>query len=97
MSSLTTRPGSAGLFWCCAGGDRSAGLSSCDASEDLPLRLSQSHPVEPAARTGDPTQHRADVEITAPPPQTRDPIYPISTGRWKKQAAHLKPLFAEEL
>src|SRR3984957_14091756 len=34
---------------------------SFDASEDLPLRLSQSHPVEPAARTGDPTQHRAHV------------------------------------
>ena len=50
-----------GFFWCCAGGDRSARLSSCDASEDLPLRLSQSHPVKPAARTGEPTQHRADV------------------------------------
>ena len=32
--------------------------------EDLPLRLSQSHPVEPAARTGEPTQHRADVALT---------------------------------
>jgi hypothetical protein len=31
------------------------------------------------------------------PPQTRDPIYPISTGRRKKHAAQLKPLFAEEL
>ena len=29
------------------------------------------------------------------PPQTRDPIYPISTGR-KKRAAQLKPVFAEE-
>ena len=25
------------------------------------VRLSQPHPVEPAARTGDPAQHRADV------------------------------------
>src|SRR3979411_2045250 len=32
-----------------AGGDRSAGLSSLDAAEDLPLRLSQPRAVEPAA------------------------------------------------
>src|SRR5438477_238870 len=44
-----------------AGGDGPAGLSSLDAAEDLPLRLSQSRAVEPAARTGSAAQYRADV------------------------------------
>jgi hypothetical protein len=37
------------------------------------------------------------VGHSAPGSDTRDPIYPISTGRWKKHAARLKPRFAEEL
>src|SRR5881275_1363165 len=36
-------------------------LSSLDAAEDLPLRLSQPCAVEPAARTGSAAQYRADV------------------------------------
>ena len=56
-----------GFSGCCAGGDRSARLSSCDASRrSTSLRLSQSHPVEPAARLGEPTQHRADVAADRP-------------------------------
>ena len=39
MSSLTNWTLKRWVFRCCAGGDRSARLSSCDASEDLPLRL----------------------------------------------------------
>ena len=37
-----------------------------DAAEDLSLRLSQSHPIEPTARTGDPAQHRVDVADRPP-------------------------------
>jgi hypothetical protein len=37
-----------GLFRDGAGGDGPAGLSSLDAAEDLPLRLPQPPPVEPA-------------------------------------------------
>ena len=36
-------------------------LPSLDAAEDLPLRLSQSPAVEPAAGTGSATQYRVDV------------------------------------
>ncbi len=32
-----------------------------NSAEDLSLRLSQPHPVEPAARTGEPAQYRTDV------------------------------------
>src|SRR5437016_5632724 len=44
-----------------AGGDGTAGLSSRDAAEDLPLRLSQPLAVEPSAGTGNAPQYRADV------------------------------------
>src|SRR5438876_5293901 len=40
---------------------RPAGLSSFDAAEDLPLRLSQPHSVQPAAGTRSSAQYRADV------------------------------------
>ena len=40
---------------------RPAGLSSFDAAEDLPLRLSQPLAVEPSAGTGNAPQYRADV------------------------------------
>jgi hypothetical protein len=43
------------------GGDGTAGLPSLDTAEDLPLRLSQPRPVEPAAGTGSATQYRVDV------------------------------------
>jgi hypothetical protein len=36
------------------------------------------------------------VDHSAPASDTR-PDLPISTGRWKRHAAQLKPLFAEEL
>jgi len=36
-------------------------LSSLDAAKDLPLRLSQSRAVEPAARTRSAAEYRADV------------------------------------
>ena len=38
-----------------------AGLPSLDAAEDLPLWLSQSRAVEPAARAGSAAQYRVDV------------------------------------
>ena len=41
-------------------------LSSRDAAEDLPLRLSQPHPVEPAPGARDAAQHRADVADRPP-------------------------------
>ena len=44
-----------------AGGNGPAGLPSLDAAENLPLRLSQSPAVEPAAGTGSATQYRVDV------------------------------------
>src|SRR6266849_8886935 len=50
-----------GVFGDDAGGDGPAGLSSLDAAEDLPLRLSQPRSVEPAARTGSAAQYRTDV------------------------------------
>src|SRR5258708_2258982 len=50
-----------GFFGDDTGGDGTAGLPSRDAAEDLPLRLSQSRAVEPAAETGSATQYRADV------------------------------------
>src|SRR5262249_25549594 len=56
-----TGPCRGGIFGDDAGGDRPAGLSSLDAAEDLPLRLSQPRAVEPAARTRNAAQHRADV------------------------------------
>src|SRR6202035_4400822 len=56
-----TGPCRLGIFKNDAGGDGPAGLSSLDALEDLPLRLSQPRAVEPAARTGSAAQYRADV------------------------------------
>src|SRR6195256_3194517 len=50
------RAGSRRLGVCrdAAGGDGAAGLSSLDAAEDLPLRLSQPGAVEPAPGAGGP-------------------------------------------
>src|ERR1700726_2513398 len=56
-----TGPCRLGVFGDDAGGDGPAGLPSLDAAEDLPLRLSQSPAVDPAARTGSAAQYRADV------------------------------------
>src|ERR1700686_2799687 len=56
-----TGPCRLGVFGDDAGGDGPAGLPSLDAAEDIPLRLSQSPAVEPAARTGSAAQYRADV------------------------------------
>src|SRR5207302_6828559 len=56
-----TGPGRLGIFRDDAGGDGPAGLPSLDAAEDLPLRLSQSPAVEPAARARSATQYRVDV------------------------------------
>ena len=56
-----TGPCRLGVFGDDAGGDGPAGLPSLDAAEDLPLRLSQPHSVEPAARTGSAAQYRVDV------------------------------------
>jgi hypothetical protein len=46
-----------GLWRRRARGDGKAGLSSCDAVEDLRLRIPQSGAVEPAPGAGVPAQH----------------------------------------
>lgn len=51
-------------LWLCsrgAGGDRASSLSYGDNAPDLPVRLSQSHPVEPPLGARDLVQHGVDL------------------------------------
>ena len=56
----------AGLRGRGAGGDRAAGVPPGGAAEDLHLRLSEPHPVQPAPGARDAAQRRADVADRPP-------------------------------
>jgi hypothetical protein len=76
------RPGRLRIFKDDAGGDGPAGLSSLDAAEDLPLRLPQPPPVEPAAGTGSAAQYRADVADRAARARLQDDCR-LPQGQWR--------------